>query len=225
MEYFWTWSWLHCVRGTASTMRAMRPGGAPPYPKNQGVVDMIRVWDWYVTSIIYSHCIHCSLCDPPFRPFWRICLCYPQGGWRDLFGKMPCICSNHAFLYRVSLKFAKLMLSFPRETKWSTTRFRVCFSVSSWPIEKVDWCETYPAVLSYTVIHIICVYISIIYIYIYNTYIYIHNDSIYVYVWLYVWISQKWKWKTNKNKQTPSFGEYFSGVGHCLCTAGCMPSS
>ena len=141
------------------------------------------------------------------------------------FGKMPCICSNHAFLYRVSLKFAKLMLSFPRETKWSTTRFRVCFSVSSWPIEKVDWCETYPAVLSYTVIHIICVYISIIYIYTIHIYIYIHNDSIYVYVWLYVWISQKWKWKTNKNKQTPSFGEYFSGVGHCLCTAGCMPRS
>ena len=40
-------------------------------PKNQGVVDMIRVWDWYVTSITYSHCSHCShcsLCDPPFRP-------------------------------------------------------------------------------------------------------------------------------------------------------------
>lgn len=41
MEYFWTWSWPHCVRGTASTMRAMRPGGAPLYPK-------IWVWlTWY----------------------------------------------------------------------------------------------------------------------------------------------------------------------------------
>ena len=143
-------------------------------PKNLGVVDMIRVWDWYVTSITYSHCSHCSLCDPPFRPLSENLSLLSTRWLKGIVRKNALYLLKPRFPVSSFLEIHQADAIFPFLELSEAPLGSGSASVSHPdPLKSVDWCETYPAVLmnrcNYIVIHIICVYISIIYIqYIYR---------------------------------------------------------